>query len=90
MKEIINKILATIFEKFKLKSPIAATIVLLLLGTINYALKSIIDSGIDVFPVWIPKVLEIVSFIVVGLTGSSTYNYLNPPKIGKNKDGKIS
>lgn len=76
MKDILNKILAQLFVKFKLKSPIAATIVLILLGTINYSLHAIIDSDIAIFPVWIPKALEIVSFIVVALTGSSTYKFL--------------
>lgn len=80
MLESINKLLAQLFANFKLEKPVVAAVILIILGTGNHFLQELTVSGIEGLPMWVPKVLEVTSFILVALTGTSTFKYLNPPK----------
>lgn len=77
MTDFLNKILAGLFEKFKQSSPLLATLMLLFLGTINYTVTSAGTLGLEL-PEWILKAVEWISYILLALTGSKTYKYLNP------------
>lgn len=76
MTDFLNKLLAGLFEKFKQSSPLLATLMLLFLGTINYTVTSAATLGLEL-PAWILKAVEWISYIMLALTGSKTYTYLN-------------
>ncbi len=81
MTEVLNKLLAGLFEKFKQSSPLLATLMLIFLGSVNYVVTSASTLGLEL-PQWLLKAVEWISFILIALTGSKTFNFIHPPKEG--------
>ena len=76
----IIKLLAGLFDRFKLKNPIDAAIVVLLLGA---AVKTAQDGallGLFTLPEWANQAVQYVGLFLLAVTGSQTWQYLYAPK----------
>jgi len=71
--DMILKILATIFDKFKAQNPLVATIIIAVLIAFSYFLQT---QGEEVFGEAYANILQWVNWILLGLQGSRTTNIL--------------
>lgn len=67
--DILTKILAQLFDKFKAQSPVAAGIIVALLVAFAYFLET---NGAQVFGESFNTILQWVNWILLGLQGSRT------------------
>lgn len=74
MVQLINQILAFVFDKLKAKSPIAATIILSVLAGL-YAVANSLPA--EILPEWGETVVEWVIIIYAALSGSRTTKFVN-------------
>lgn len=68
--------LAQLFSQFKLKNPLVATIVLLVLGATVHTVHQ--GNVLGLYPVsgWLQAALEWVTLFLTAVTGSQTYQHL--------------
>lgn len=76
----IVELLAKLFATFKLKNPMLASVVLLVLGAVSYTAQQGTFLGLFVLPEWATPALSFVALFLTAVTGSQTYQYLNNPK----------
>lgn len=76
--EFLVQLLAKLFAGFKLKNPVAAAAVLLLLSVITYTASQGSLLGLYALPEWARPVLTFVGLFLTAVTGSQTYQYLSP------------
>jgi len=74
------KFLASFFSKFKAKSPVVAAVTM----TVLSAAIATVESGqlYGVIPVtgWLQETVKYVGIFLLAVTGSETWQYLNPGK----------
>tara|TARA_R100000951_G_scaffold114801_2_gene120888 strand:- start:2503 stop:2742 length:240 start_codon:yes stop_codon:yes gene_type:complete len=73
MLQLINQILAFVFDKLKAKSPIAATVILSVLAGL-YAVANSLPA--DILPEWGETIIEWVIIIYGALSGSRTTKFI--------------
>ncbi len=78
--EFLIKLLAQVFEAFKLKNPFWATVVLLLSSTAVITAVNGELFGLFSLPEWGKFLVEGIGLFVTAVTGSQTYRYLPPEK----------
>ena len=76
--DFLIKFLAQIFSGFKLKSPLAASVVLFALGVVLNGVTQGTFYGLFVLPVWANEVVRYVTMFLLAVTGSQTFQYTNP------------
>lgn len=76
--EFLIRWLASLFETFKLKSPVVAGIILLVLSAVVVTVDQGTVLGLFTLPVWLGEVLRYVALFLVAVTGSRTSRYLTP------------
>lgn len=70
---LLNEVLAKLFDNFKAKNPMIATIIIFVLGIVIYAA----NNGLgDLIGKDLSKIVEWVSFVLLALQGSRTTNIL--------------
>lgn len=78
--EFLIKFLASFFSKFKAKNPAVAAVIMTGLS----AAIATVESGqlFGVIPVtgWIQEAVKYVGIFLLAVTGSETWQYLNPTK----------
>lgn len=90
LSDTFQVILAQLFEKFKLKNPIVAAIVLLLLGVCNLIANFGDQLDLDIFTTksFLANIVSIGSLVFGYLIQSKTFNILNP-QIAKEQENKV-
>lgn len=78
--DFLVELLAKLFAGFKLKNPLAAAAVLLILSAITYTAMRGEFLGLFALPGWSQPVITFVSLFLTAVTGSQTYQYLNKAK----------
>lgn len=78
--DFIIQLLARLFAGFKLKNPVAAAAVLLLLSAITYTASQGTILGLYTLPAWASPVLTYIGLFLTSVTGSQTYQYLDGAK----------
>lgn len=70
--------LAGLFSAFKIKNPLVASVVLLVLSALVHTVHQ--GSVLGLFQVggWLQTALEFVSLFLTSAVGSQTWQYLNP------------
>lgn len=79
--DFLQSLLAGLLDKFKTKNPIVFAIVAVVLITINQAAANAIEWNLldpESSP-WIQRALEILSQILIVLTGSRTVRFMSNP-----------
>lgn len=70
--------LAKLFEAFKLKNPLVATVVLLVLSAAIHTVNNGTLWGLFSLPSWAAEAISYVSTFLLAVTGSQTFRYLSP------------
>lgn len=78
--DLIVQLLAKLFSAFKAKNPIVAGIILLLLGAAVKTAQDGVFLGLFTLPGWAQQVVEYVGLVLLAVTGSETWQYLQPKK----------
>lgn len=78
--DFIIKWLASLFENFKLKNPLVAAIIMLILSTAIHTLNNGALFGLFELPDWAATAIEYVSLFLLAVTGSQTFRYLPADK----------
>lgn len=68
--------LAQLFSQFKLKNPLVASIVLLVLGATVHTVHQGNVLGLYDVSGWLQTALEVVTIFLTAVTGSQTYQHL--------------
>jgi hypothetical protein len=76
--DLLTRLLAGLFETFKTKNPKLAALIILLLGAVQYVANQGGVLGVFSLPEWLASGLDVVSWILAALVGSSTFNFLSP------------
>ena len=82
MMEMIQAALAKFLDSFKAKNPTVYLLIVLALMTVIYIAENAIGIGLlaeGQLP-WLPNVLEIVSQVLIVITGSRTVKFIASPK----------
>lgn len=74
----IIQLLARLFSAFKLKNPVVAGVILLLVGAAVKTAQDGVLLGLFTLPAWANQVVQYVGLFLLAVTGSQTYQYLNP------------
>lgn len=72
--------IASLFEAFKLKNPVIAGVLLLILSAIIHTASQGTVLGLFTLPSWASDVIQYISLFFLSVTGSQTYRYL-PAKV---------
>jgi hypothetical protein len=75
--DFLIRLLAQLFDRFKLKNPAAATGVLFVLALLIHAASEGTLLGLFALPEWASTAIEYVGLFLMAVTGSRTYNVLN-------------
>lgn len=75
--DFLIQLLAKVWDWFKVRSPHAAAIVALFLGTLIYFAQQNTLLGVISLPENVSKVLEVIVTVWLGLNGSRTTQFLN-------------
>lgn len=78
--DFIIKLLAGIFETFKLKNPFYATLILLASSTAVATAQNGELYGLFTLPEWAKWAVSGVGLFITAVTGSQTFRYLPPEK----------
>jgi len=78
--ELIIKWLATLFEAFKAKNPLVATIILVLVATAMNGVENGQLFGWFTIPEWLEVATQYVGTFILAVTGSQTFRYLPAEK----------
>ena len=73
MVQLINQILAFVFDKLKAKSPIAATVILSVLAGLYAVANSL---PVEILPEWGETVVEWIIIVYAALSGSRTTKFV--------------
>jgi len=80
MIQVLNQVLAFLFDKLKASSPIAATITLAILGGL-YAIANALPATI--LPEWGQQIVEWIVIIYAALSGSRTSRFIQKAEVKK-------
>lgn len=78
--DFIIKWLASLFEAFKLKNPVVAGVLVLVLSAIVHTATQGTFLGLFELPDWASAALEYVGLFLLAVTGSQTFRYLPASK----------
>ena len=78
--EFLIKLLAQLFESFKLKNPLVASIVLLVAASAAYTAGTGDLWGIFTLPDWAAATVQFISLFITAVTGSETFRFLPASK----------
>jgi len=78
--QFIIELLAKLFAAFKVKNPVVAGVILLVLGAIVHTTYQGETLGLFTLSPGLRSVVEIVGLLLTGITGSQTYQYLDGKK----------
>jgi len=81
--DFLIKWLASLYETFKLKNPLVATVILVILGTAVNTVHNGELWGLFTLPDWGVTVVEYVGTFLMIVTGTQTFKYLPPEKQAK-------
>lgn len=85
MNDFLTKILAQLFDSFKLRNPkLAALVVVVLITIIRFAEEGT-ALGLFALPEWAAEGVQWVSTILLAIMGSRTTRYITQEKQGKLK-----
>lgn len=70
--------LAKLFETFKLKNPLVATVVLLILSSAIHTVNNGALWGLFSLPSWASVAVSYVSTFLLAVTGSQSFRFLSP------------
>lgn len=76
--DFLIKFLAQIFSGFKLKNPLAASVVLFALGVILNGVAQGSFYGLFSLPEWANEVVRYITMFLLAVTGSQTFQYIHP------------
>ena len=85
--DFLTKLLAQIFETFKMKNPKLAALVILLLLSLQYVATQGSVLGLFMLPEWLAGGIDLVSRILAALVGSSTFHFLSAAQQDKKQFG---
>lgn len=79
--EFLQSILAGILDKFKTKNPMIFALVAVALITLNQLAGNAIEWGLldPATAPWLPKAMDILTQVLIVLTGSRTVKYMAGP-----------
>lgn len=75
--------LASLFEAFKIKNPLVATIVLVALAATLNTVSNGQLWGLFTLPEWATQVVKYLTEFLLVVTGTQTFRYLPPEKQAK-------
>lgn len=78
--DFIIKWLASLFEAFKLKNPVVAGVLVLILSAVVHTATQGTLLGLFQLPDWAAAALEYVGLFLLAVTGSQTFRYLPASK----------
>lgn len=80
--DFIQTFLAGFLDKFKAKNPMIYGLIVVVLMTIMYAADQAVAQGVlsEGQVPWLARAIEILSQILIVVTGSRTVRYMGPPK----------
>jgi len=84
--DFLVKFLAQLFSGFKIKNPVAATAILFGLGVILNGASTGEFYGLFTLPEWAAEVVRYVTMFLMAVTGSQTYQYLQPQESDAKKN----
>lgn len=76
----ITKLLASLFEAFKMKNPKVAAFILLMAATAVAFAEQGTLLGLISLPEWAAATVKWVGMFLLALTGSQTFQYISPAK----------
>ena len=79
--EFLQQLLAGFLDKFKTKSPMVFAVVAVLLISLNQISGNAIEWGLldpTTMP-WLPKAMDILTQILIVITGSRTVKFMSEP-----------
>ena len=76
--DFLIKFLAQIFSGFKLKNPLAASVVLFALGVILNGVTQGSFYGLFSLPEWANEVVRYITMFLLAVTGSQTFSCTHP------------
>lgn len=78
--DFLVKFLAQFFSQFKAKNPTVAAAILFAMGVILNGASTGTYYGLFALPEWANEVVRYVSMFLLAVTGSETWQYLQPKK----------
>ena len=79
--EFLIGILVRLFETFRIKNPIVAAVVLLVLSVLVHTAHQGTALGIFALPQWATGAVQVVSTLLLALTGGGSLQSLRRPSI---------
>jgi hypothetical protein len=79
--DFFTDLLARLFETFRIKNPIVAGVVLLILGTFVHFANQGTALGLFALPEWAAGAVQFISTALLALTGGGTAQSIRRPSI---------